>query len=464
MASARGPKSIKQRLLLTLLGMVAAVWLATAGYSYWDARHEIDELLDAHLAQSASLLLAQVGHDLEEIDLEHAPQLHKYGRRVAFQIWEKGRTLRLHSANAPDDRFSPRDEGFSDAVVGERRWRVFSSWDAKQRFLIQVGEQREARDEIAARIGRNLLVPLVFALLVLGLLVYVGVRGAMRPLANVSRQVAARDPENLGPIAVDDCPAEVAPLVAGLNRLFGRLTASIENERRFTADAAHELRTPIAALRVQAQVARASTDDRERQRALDNVIVGCDRATHLVAQLLTLARLDPAYVRLQPEPCDVRVVARSVIAELAPQAVAKEMEIELDEGAPALARGDAGLVAILLRNLLDNAVRYSPSRTTVRVRIQPGAGRVGPEVTVTDEGPGVPPEALRDLGNRFYRAVGTGASGSGLGLSIVKRIAELHAASVRFEAAPGGKGLQVSVAFEPIGPDPRETSRRVSRP
>ncbi|HSD54211.1 MAG TPA: ATP-binding protein [Burkholderiales bacterium] len=447
MTSGRAPRSIKGRLLAMLLGTVAVVWLATAGYSYWDARLEIDELLDAHLAQSAALLVAQAGHELEEIDVEHAPQLHKYERRVAFQIWERGRTLRLHSANAPNDRFSARDEGFSDAVVGDRRWRVFSSWDAKRRFLIQVGEQREARDEIAARIGRNLLAPLVFALLVLGVLVYLGVSRATRPLATVQGQVAQRDPENLQPIAVDDCPAEVVPLVDGLNRLFGRVTRSIENERRFTADAAHELRTPIAALRVQAQVARGAADDRGRQRALDNVIAGCDRATHLVEQLLTLARLDPAYMRFQPEPCDLRTVAKAVIGEIAPGAVAKGVEIELDEGPPALARGDAGLLAILVRNLVDNAVRYSPSRTTVRVRIDPAGGRAGPALIVTDQGPGVPAEALQCLGDRFYRAMGTGESGSGLGLSIVKRIAELHDAAVSFDAGPGGQGLLAKVAF-----------------
>jgi two-component system sensor histidine kinase QseC len=447
MASARAPASIKRRLLVTLLGTVTVVWLATAAYSYWDARHEIDELLDAHLAQSAALLVAQAGHELEELDIEHAPQLHRYGRRVAFQIWEQGRTLRLHSVNAPNDRLSPREEGFSDAVADERRWRVFSSWDPKRRFLIQVGEQRDARDEIAAGIGRNLLAPLVFALLVLGMLVYLGVAAATRPLARVSREVAARAPENLRPIAVDDCPAEVAPLVDGLNRLFGRVTKSIENERRFTADAAHELRTPIAALRVQAQVARAAADDRERQRALDNVIVGCDRATHLVEQLLTLARLDPVYPRSRAESCDLRAVAKNVVAEIAPRAVAKAVEIELDEGAPALARGDAGLLAILVRNLVDNAVRYGPPGTTVRVCIEPVGPLAGPALSVADEGPGVPPDELPNLGNRFYRAIGTGESGSGLGLSIVKRIAELHDGVVSFEAGPAGKGLRATVAF-----------------
>jgi two-component system sensor histidine kinase QseC len=452
MASGRAPTSIKRRLLVLLLGTVAVVWLATAAYSYWDARHEIDELLDAHLAQSAGLLVAQAGHELEEIDVEHAPQLHRFERRVAFQIWERGRTLRLHSANAPSDRLSPRDEGFSDAIVGDRRWRVFSSWDPKRKFLIQVGEQRQARDEIAARIGRNLIVPLAFALFVLGILVYLSVSRATRPLAKVHGQIAQRDPENLQPIAVDDCPAEIVPLVDGLNRLFGRVARSMENERRFTADAAHELRTPIAALRVQAQVAHAAAGDRERQHALDNVIAGCDRATRLVEQLLTLARLDPAYVRLSSEPCDLRAVAKSVLGEIAPSAVAKGVEIELDEGSRALARGDAGLVAILVRNLVDNAVRYSPARTTVRVRIAPANARTGPVLTVTDEGPGVPVDEVSKLGERFYRAMGTGESGSGLGLSIVKRIAELHDAVVCFETGAAGKGLRVTVVFALLAP------------
>jgi two-component system sensor histidine kinase QseC len=447
MASARAPASIKRRLLVMLLGTVAVVWLATAGYSYRDARHEIDELLDAHLAQSAALLVAQAGHDLEELDVEHAPQLHRYERRVAFQIWERGRTLRLHSANAPNERFSARDEGFSDALIEDRRWRVFSSWDPKRRYLIQVGEQRGARDEIAARIGRNLLVPLAFALLGLGVLIYIIVSRATRPLAHVQSQVAQRDPENMQSIAVDDCPAEIVPLVDGLNRLFGRVARSMENERRFTADAAHELRTPIAALRMQAQVARAATDDRERQRALDNVIAGCDRATHLVTQLLTLARLDPAYVRLQPEHCDLRAVAKSAIGEIAPRAVAKGVEIELEEGPPAPVLGDAGLLAILVRNLVDNAVRYSPARTTVRIRVAPADARTGPVLTVTDEGPGVPPDELPKLGERFYRAMGTGESGSGLGLSIVQRITALHQAVVRFEAGTAGKGMRVTVGF-----------------
>jgi hypothetical protein len=238
MSSSATRPSIKRRLLVLQLTAVAIVWLAAAAYSYFDAGHEVNELLDAHLAQSAALLVVQ-GQNLEEIDIEHAPQLHRYGRRVAFQVWEDGKTLRVHSANAPSERLSLKDDGFSDAVVGSRRWRVFSTWDPAHRVLVQVGEQIEARDHIAAAIGGNLLKPLLFALVVLGALTYWSVRRGLRPLGLLNREIEQRDPENLKPVAVDDCPTEVAPLVAGLNRLFARVAESIEGERRFTADAAH---------------------------------------------------------------------------------------------------------------------------------------------------------------------------------------------------------------------------------
>ncbi len=309
MSASAGSFSLQRRLLLALLGSIALVWFATVVFSYFDARDELGELLDAHLAQSASLLLAQTGHEAEEIDTEHMPQLHKRARKVAIQMWESGSVLRLHSASAPATRLSAQDEGFSDALIEGKRWRVFSAWDARRQFLIQVGERYEARDEIAADLARNLLLPLLFALPLLGLLVWFNVARALRPLAALGVQVAARDPANLGTLDAGRIPAEVAPLVENLNRLFGRVAQLIESERRFTADASHELRTPLAALKIQAQVARASAGGAERTHALDNVIAGCDRATHLVQQLLTLARLDPEEPGSKTEVCDLQDLA-----------------------------------------------------------------------------------------------------------------------------------------------------------
>ena len=446
--SGRAPAfSLKRRLLLILLGSIALVWLATVVFSYFDARHELDELLDAHLAQSVSLLMVQTRHDLEEIDTEHMEQLHKRARKVAIQVWENGNSLRVHSASAPAVRLSARDEGFSDALIDGERWRVFSAWDAARRYLMQVGERYETREEIAASLATNLLLPLLFALPLLGLMVWLGVARALRPLAALGRQVAERDPGNLGTLDAGAIPAEVMPLVDNLNRLFGRVAQLIESERRFTADAAHELRTPLAGLKTQAQVARAAASGAERARALDQVLAGCDRASHLVQQLLTLARLDPDEPGSFAQPCDLQALARAAVAELAPYALGRKVDIELAEGAAVEMTGHAGLIAILLRNLIDNAIRYSPAGGSVRVR----AVRAGAAATlgVIDEGPGIPAGERDKVAQRFYRILGNEQFGSGLGLSIVKRIAELHAASVGFGEGEHGRGLAVTVTFKP---------------
>ena len=304
----------------------------------------------------------------------------------------------------------------------------------------------DAREEIAANLAKNLLLPLLFALPLLGLLVWLNVARALRPLAALGRQVARRDPGNLVTLDASEIPAEVMPLVENLNRLFERVAELIANERRFTADASHELRTPLAALKIQAQVARAAASAAERAHALDHVIAGCDRATHLVQQLLTLARLDPDERESKTASCDLQDLARAAVAELAPYALSRKIEIDLAEGAAVDATGHAGLIAILLRNLIDNAICYSPEGGSVHVRAS-GAKAVA-TLTVTDQGPGIPADERNKVGQRFYRILGTEESGSGLGLSIVKRIAELHGASVSLDDGERGEGLSVTVTFK----------------
>ena len=444
MAERRAVHSIKRRLLAALLITTVVAWGATVLLSYRDTRHELDELLDAYLAQSATLLMVQVGHEVEEVDTEHAPQLHRYGRQVVFQIWEQGQRLRLHSASAPNVRLSPQDEGYSDATVGGEAWRVFSAWDQERNYLVQVGERRAARDELARTIAQNLLQPLLVALPVLGLVIWFGVARGLRPLSVLGQQVEERHPDNLAPLEAAAAPAEVAPLVQGLNRLLARVSTSLESERRFTADAAHELRTPLAAIKTQAQVARGAASDEERRRALDNVVAGSDRAAHLVQQLLTLARLEPEQTRSR-ERCDLRAIAASTIAELAPAALGKGIDIQLEQGVAVAVPCESALVGILMRNLIDNAVRYSPGGGVVRVAV--AATPAGAEFSVVDQGPGIAPEQREQVWERFYRVLGSGEAGSGLGLSIVKRIADLHGAKAILAEGQGGKGVRVSIMF-----------------
>ena len=436
--------SLSRRLLLLALAAVAIVWVASSIFAVVRVRHETGELLDAHLVQAAAMLHARVGDDVDDAELEHAPDLHRYARGLAFQVWDEGRRLRLHSANAPDVRLSPQDRGFADVESGGRSWRVFSSLDRKGRVLVQVAEERGARDRIAGGVAGALLLPMIVGLPVLGALLWLALRSGMRPLVALGRDVAVRDPDNLQPLDEASVPREVVPLVASLNELFGRLRHSIDHERRFNADAAHELRTPLAAVRAQAEVALGSATDAERNRALGQVVAGCDRAARLVDQMLTLARLDPQRTLAGGTRFDLAIVARDAVAAIAPAGLVRGVEVGLDAtSAPVV--GDPALVAILLRNLLDNAIRYSPAGTAVDVRVRTADG--GSELAVSDQGPGVPPDERERLGERFHRVLGAGEPGSGLGLSIVRRIAELHHAALSFHEPASGRGLEVRVRF-----------------
>jgi len=436
--------SIRRRLLLGLLTATALAWLAALAFSYLDTRHELDELLDAHLAQSASLLVAQIGHEAEDIEIEDASQLHRYSRHVAFQVWYRGRRLILHSAGAPNTPLSSQREGFSDRTIGNKKWRVFSAWDGDHRYLVQVAEKREARDELSETIIESLLLPVLIVFPLLGVLIWFSITRGLRPLNEIGSEVAQRQTDNLAQLQLPSVPDEVAPLVQELNRLFERVRESLDKERRFTADAAHELRTPLAAIKTQAQVAQIAASDSERQQALANVVEGCDRAARLVEQLLTLARLEPEKFQAR-EACDLRSVAQQVIAELAPIAVAKNIELQLIAEQGEGINGSAALVGILVRNLVDNAVRYSPAGGDVQVRID--SSGEGVVLTVCDQGPGVPDAEKDRIWDRFYRVLGGGETGSGLGLSIVKHIADLHHADLETADGDNGKGLCISVKF-----------------
>lgn len=441
----RSHGSLKQRLLLLALTTVVAVWIAATTFTYYDARHEFDEILDAHLAQSATLLIVQSSHDLDEVETEHAPLLHKYSRRVAFQVWEGGKILRLHSVNAPSQPLAISEQGFSDSVIEGIRWRVFSTWDDSGESLIHVAERAEVRDELANSIAGNLLKPLLLSLPLLAFLLWIAVSRSLRPLVKLTSEVAQREPDNLVPLNTESAPREVVPLIERLNKLFGRMASLLQKERRFTADAAHELRTPVAGIKAQAQVARAATNEVERNHALDNAIIGCDRASHLIEQLLTLARIDNLGDDVA-EPCQLRGLAAEVIAIIAPAALNRNVRLELAEGEEAMVRGNPVLLRILLRNLLDNAVCHTLPGTSVLVSITNDQGQTN--LSVNDNGPGISKNELARVAERFYRPAGTNATGSGLGLSIVKRIAEIHDASLQITTQREGKGLSVAVNFK----------------
>ena len=442
MSSARR-RSLRRELLVVLLSAVTAAWLLAASVTFFDARHEISEVLDAHLAETASVVMLQWDATTSAVDTEHAALLHPYSRRVMFQVWEHGSQLRLHSQHAPDAPLSPVREGFSESAIQGARWRVFSAWDPDRQILVQTAEQLYEREELTAAIARNFVVPLIIALPVIGLVVWAGIGRVMRSIANVNHALAARAANALTPIDETDAPLEINPLIVELNRLFGRVHESVERERHFTADAAHELRTPLAAIRAQAQVALGANTDTDRTHALESVMAGCDRATHTIDQMLTLARLAPDTVSFQSTAVDVEEVLQTVIADLAPFAFAKNIDVELTASGGPMTYGDAGLLAILFRNVIDNAIRYSTPST--RVEINATAAGAQLSIAVTDTGPGIRADDRSNIGRRFYRAPGTQAPGSGLGLSIAQRIVDLHHGAMEIGTAPNGVGLRVQI-------------------
>lgn len=449
--------SLRLRLVLLLSVGLGVAWVLSAWFTYSEARHEIDELFDAQLAESAQILLGTARHELHE-RAEHGVSdgdsgdvriAHDYEQELAFQIWNNN-TLLLRSSKAPHVALSIVRAGYSEVNVNGEPWRVLARSDDKHEFVIQVGEPLRGRDALALHITRKMLIPTFIALPIVALLIWFGVGAGLRPLKRLKQEVKQRTANRLEPVAMAGVPEEVAPLAVALNDLFARLQQAFDGERRFTADAAHELRTPLAALKIQAQVALRSSDDIERQHALENVLRGTDRATRLVEQLLTLARVDPETAAAGYRPVDLRGVASSVIADLEPLAHAKQIEIVLAEnqaaGAPYTVLGDDAQLGLLLRNLIDNAIRYTPVGGSVTVAIRNTDGVV---LEVQDTGPGIASAEREQVLQRFYRITGSGEEGSGLGLSIVSRIAQLHGARLELHDNEVGGGLLVKVIWPP---------------
>ena len=449
------PLSLTRRLMAMVLGFVLAAWLVTALVAWFTTEHELSELLDAHLAQTTALLLASELDVPVEDDARPAPVLlRKYQSRVAFQIWRDGR-LRARSTDAPEEPLAPAGvQGLSEQRLAGKRWRVFTAEQADARgsaITVHVAEQLSARRHVLLASLRGTLLPLLLVLPLLAVGVGWTVRRALRPLHALGHRVAARSPRALDALPLDGVPAEVQPLVHALNGLLGRVAEQVAGERRFTADAAHELRTPIAAIRMQAQVAQGATQDEERRAALDATIAGCDRATRLVDQLLQLARLEADAVDTQPAagrdiPTDLTAVAARLVRELSDAARARGQQIRLEcPPRPVDVPMSAALAAVLLRNLLDNALRYGPDGGKVAVQLLPAQATHGVRLCVEDAGPGLSDADLARLGERFFRVLGSGQSGSGLGWSIVRRLARLHALQLHIDRSPALGGLRVTV-------------------
>ncbi|RFO95356.1 two-component sensor histidine kinase [Rhodoferax lacus] len=441
--------SLQTRLLLLVLGFATTVWLCAAAFTWIDAQGELDELLDGHLAQAASLLMVQADGDLD--DIFDTPVLHKYAPQVAFQVF-LGNQLMTHSNNAGVEPLSGQMNGFSNVQRGGVLWRVVTIHNAKLNLTVLVGEKLESRRAIMWALMRSLVGPLLIALPLFGMGLWWSIRRGLAPLRTLRETLETRAPLAAQPVELVGMPRELQPLVQTLNDLLARIDRMVQIERRFTADAAHELRTPIAAIRAQAQVAMGAGDDvAERTHALQTTLAGCDRASRLVDQLLTLARLETAPA-VQADAVDLRAVVRRVAAELAPAALARQQDIVVHAEGPCPVAANELLLGVLVRNLVDNGLRYSPAGAQVEVTVD--LDDAGPVLTVQDSGRGMSEAEIAHLGERFFRVLGTEQPGSGLGWSIVRRLLDVFGAQVAIGRSAALGGLAVTVRWPAVPPKP----------
>ncbi len=441
-------RSIRFRLLSTLLIIVLLAWAVIAVLTYLRANEEVCELFDAHLAQVSRLLVTTARHEGWEKDFEQFQadlQHQEYEYPVVFQAWSGDRRALFHSPGAPALGFPRGGDGYADVELAGESWRALSVSVSDGAYRIVVADRLAERHALVRRFVLKVLKPLLLAIPFILLLVWSGVEEGLNPVRRVAAAIARRGHASLEPVSVAGVPVELQPLVKEINFMLVRLQATLERHVSFTADAAHELRTPLAGLRVQAQLALRATDAEGRRKALAQVLQGVDATNRLVDQLLTLARIDPERTIPSFEAVDLEALAEDVLANLAVVATENGIDVALERNGRTVVRGNGDLLRILLRNLVENAIRYTPVGGQVQVQI--GGTGEGPWLAVEDTGPGIPADERQEVFARFHRLPGSGVPGAGLGLSIVQGIARLHGASVALEDRPGGPGLRVLVRF-----------------
>ena len=433
-------RSIRQRLLLWLLVGLALV-LAVSGYAtYRQARAEINALFDYQLKQTA---LALRNQNLLTLAMSADPSEGESDLLV--QIWDRNRGLLYVSRSSRELPFATQ-QGFTDLLWRNESWRLFALNVGDR--IVQIAQPTRVRLRMSADIALRNLAPFLLLLPGMGAVIWFGVGAGLRPLRRLAAELQNRRADSLEPVTSIQPPAEIMPLIGALNDLLTRLARTLDTQRQFIADAAHELRTPLAAVRLQAELAQRQTVSAEhRAGALADLRIGLERATHLVEQLLAMARLDAAPGTGTIEPVDLRALAKIVIAELAAIADARNIDLGLLPGDPATIAGDPAELRTLLGNLVDNALRYTPSGGRVDVDIQHGPHET--VLSVRDTGPGIPLEERSRVFDRFYRSTQASAPGSGLGLAIVKRIADRHRARIELREPEDGPGLRVTVRFAP---------------
>lgn len=443
--------SLRLRLIISFLIVSTCVWSAAAVISWQESRDQMDEFFDtyqlllarqlstadwtnltADMQKKSNRLIENVDDDGEEED-----------EALGFAVFNRrGEMIFNDDENGRDFIYSPEASGFVNQKIGRKKdmWRIFWLTSADKNFTIAVGQELEFRDDAALELVEETLLPWLVGLSVLLLAVIWMVSRELRPLRRIADELSERDSDNLHPLSLSGQASEILPLIKAINTQFSRIEQMLQRERGFISDSAHELRSPLTALKVQLEVAQLADDDAAaRHQALQKLNQGIDRSTRLVEQLLALSRLDSAAAAANDEPLDWPALVNAAVNEQLPAAEEKKINIKTStDGSAPTTCGQPLLWALLLRNLLDNAVRYSPEEAQISIELKDET------LSVTNSNTVVAAEYLPRLKERFFRPAGQKSTGSGLGLSIVERIAELHRCRVALTNDDGNFRVTVS--------------------
>ncbi|MFN3789371.1 ATP-binding protein [Massilia sp.] len=448
--------SLRGRLLWYLLAAITIAALAQASIAYRTSLHDADQIFDYHMQQMALSLRSSTplsnSEAQQRLQAKNEANPGAGNDDMVVQMWSPDGVQVFHSVSRA--RLPQRAVlGFSNVKANGTVYRVFSIQSENQ--TVQVAQDLAVRRNMAGNLALRTLGPIAVMMPILMLVVWWVVSGSLEPVARVRSQVASRQADDLSPVSEAGLPDEVQPLVQELNLLFGRVKTAFDAQQSFVADAAHELRTPLAALRLQAQSLDRADTPEARKLAVSRLTAGIDRATRLVEQLLVLARQEAtAAVGTVARPVDLADLARRTVADLAGVAAAKGVDVGIHHADPATVEGQPDALHILLRNLVDNAIKYTPAGGTADISVRSELGKDGAKegcivtVTVEDSGPGIPPEERERVFDRFYRVAGSEAAGSGLGLAIIKAIAERHGATLALGRSERLGGLSATVCFQ----------------
>ena len=440
--------SLRGRLLWFLLAAITIVAVAQALIAYRAALRDADEIFDYHMRQMALSLRSNT--PLSNTEAGPAGEAPDENNEMLVQVWTPD-GVQVFRTLTHEKLPQHAVLGFSTVRANKTTFRIFSIQTPTQ--TVQVAQDMAVRRNMAGNLALRTVAPIAVMMPILMLVVWWVVSGSLAPVARVRTQVASRQADDLSPVSEADLPDEVLPLVHELNLLFGRVRTAFDAQQNFVADAAHELRTPLAALKLQAASLNRADSDEARALAIARLSAGIDRATRLVEQLLVLARQEAGSAGDgKNQPVDLAELARRAIADMASAAQAKHTDLGLQRADAASVSGQAAALAILVRNLVDNALKYTPAGGTVDVAVINEAER-GVCLTIEDSGPGIPEEERERVFDRFYRIAGSEAGGSGLGMAIIKAIADRHGATLSLGQSERLGGLSVSVQF-PAPPQP----------